>query len=221
MSKNTPKIIFSLFGPPGSGKGTLSERLSRELNFAVLSTGNLCRQHVANKSRLGLLLEGYLNRGQLIPDALITDMVKEWLLEKTEQSLPIVLDGFPRTSGQATALLEDLVRLAPGYSFKVVFIELASEEIVKRLGQRLVCSNKACQAVFKDSDKIESCSYCQSVLVKRADDKEDVVRERLRLYPEYREALVEMYKVLKQPVVTLDVAGMTPEQVFAAFCELL
>lgn len=221
MNKNTPKVIFSLFGPPGSGKGTLSERLSRELNFAVLSTGNLCRQHVANKSRLGLLLEEYLNKGQLIPDALITDMVKEWLVEKAEKSQPIVLDGFPRTSGQATVLLEGLDVIAPEYTFKVVFVELAGDEIVKRLGHRLVCGNKSCQAVFKDSDNLIACSYCQSALIKRADDREEVIRERLRLYPEYREALVEMYKILKQPVVTLDVAGMTPEQVFAAFGELL
>ncbi len=222
MTNNTvPNVIFSFFGPPGSGKGTLSERLNRELHFAVLSTGNLCRQHVASKSRVGLLLDGYLSQGKLIPDSLIIDMVKEWLVEKTARGLPIILDGFPRTSVQAEALLKILPEIASGYEFRVVFVELADFEIIKRLSNRLVCSNKACQSVFKISDCKQECTQCGSPLIKRDDDREDVIKERLRLYPEYCGALIDMYKALKQPVTVLDVADMTPGQVFDAFCALL
>ena len=110
---NTKKIIFSFFGPPGSGKGTLAERAARELNFEVLSTGNLCRKHIAQKTALGEKLDFYVKKGQLIPDELITLMVKEWLESTLEAQVPIILDGYPRTKGQASHFLEMLPVIAP------------------------------------------------------------------------------------------------------------
>jgi len=100
------KIIFSFFGPPGSGKGTLAERLSKELKFEVLSTGNLCRKHVSLQTDLGKQLDTYLKKGQLIPDDLITQLVKEWLEPKIQHQASIILDGYPRTKGQALKFLD-------------------------------------------------------------------------------------------------------------------
>ncbi|MBM3886723.1 hypothetical protein FJ364_02220, partial [Candidatus Dependentiae bacterium] len=145
--QHVPKAIFSFFGPPGSGKGTLAERLKEDLGFAVLSTGNLCRFHIAQKTPLGEQLAELVNRGHLIPDALISTMVQEWLQEQMRLGKTIILDGFPRTGGQAESLMQFL-KQHQTYIFRVLFVELNDEAIIKRLLGRRVCSDKKCQAVY-------------------------------------------------------------------------
>src|SRR5271170_593774 len=106
QKNDAKKIIFSFFGAPGSGKGTLAERAARDLKFEVLSTGNLCRKHISQQTELGKKLDLYVKKGQLIPDELITLMVKEWLELAIQREVPIILDGYPRTKGQAAHFLE-------------------------------------------------------------------------------------------------------------------
>ena len=216
QSQQVPKVVFSFFGPPGSGKGTLAERLKAELGFEVLSTGNLCRLHIAQKTTLGEQLGELVHKGHLIPDALISAMVQEWLEEQIKLGKPVVLDGFPRTAGQAVALMEFL-KLHEGCQFRVVFVELADDEIVKRLLGRRVCSDNKCQAVYSAAFDGTVCERCGALLVKRVDDKEEVIRERLRLYPSYREALFKMYHDLDVHIEELNVAGMSMEEVFNTF----
>lgn len=215
------KTIFSFFGPPGSGKGTLAQKLVQRLNFQVLSTGNLCREHVSNGTEFGKMLDQYLKNGQLIPDALITDMVIDWLVLHEKRIDPVILDGFPRTQGQAKQFFDFLKKTPEAYHFRVVFIEIPDDEIVKRLSSRFVCSNKNCQTSFSESDNLTYCKLCNSSLVRRDDDKEDVVRERLKQYPAYRNALLDFYKSQEQLIEELDIKGLTPDQVYDHFIAIL
>lgn len=210
------QVVYSFFGPPGSGKGTLAEQLRKELNFDVLSTGNLCRYHIAQKTEKGVQIKSLVDRGHFIPDSLMTEMVLEWLEERIKKQKSVVLDGFPRTAVQAEALLIFLKK-ATGYYFRVAVIELAQDEILGRLLGRKVCSNKDCQTVYDKTFQLDSCSVCGAVLEKRVDDKEDVIKERLRIYPAHREALLAMYRDLGVHVELFNVAGMTKTEVFSTF----
>ncbi len=220
VQQQTSSVIFSFFGPPGSGKGTLAERLRVELGFEILSTGNLCRFHIAQQTPLGKQLEELVHKGHLIPDALMFSMVKAWLDERLSKGKPVILDGFPRTPGQATALIEHLNKTRHNH-FRVVFIELADEEIIKRLLGRKVCSNKDCQAIYSAIHTGVTCEQCGAPLVRRVDDKEEVIRERLRLYPAYKESLLTMYRNLAVRIEELDVAGMSMDEVFGTFKAML
>lgn len=210
------RVIYSFFGPPGSGKGTLADQLKNELGFEVLSTGNLCRYHMAQNTPMGRQIQELVDNGQLIPDSLMTTMVLDWLIERLLQKKSVILDGFPRTAGQADALIEFLKK-HENYHFRVAFIELASEEILKRLLGRKVCSNKACQAVYDSTCLVDSCQQCSSLLVRRVDDKEEVIKERLRLYPFQREALLDMYRALNIHIEEFNVIGMSKIEVFSTF----
>lgn len=220
VQQQTPSVIFSFFGPPGSGKGTLAERLRAELGFEILSTGNLCRFHIAQQTPLGKQLGELVHKGHLVPDALMVSMVIEWLAERIKTGKPVILDGFPRTPGQATALLEHLAQLG-NCQFRVIFIELADEEIITRLLGRKVCSNKDCQAIYSALHTEVACEQCGSPLAKRVDDKEEVIRERLRQYPVYKEPLMKMYRELAVRIEVLDVAGMSMAEVFSTFKAML
>ena len=112
-SYKAEKTIFSLFGAPGSGKGTLAEKCAQNLDFNVLSTGNLCRKHIADKTELGEKLQKYIDTGKLVPDNIITVIVKGWLKENTKDNKAIILDGYPRTKKQAELLLDILKEAFP------------------------------------------------------------------------------------------------------------
>lgn len=219
--QHAPRTIFSFFGPPGSGKGTLAQKLVNNLGFQVLSTGNLCRKHVAMGSEFGKMLDQYLQSGKLIPDELITDMVIDWLESQSNSHEPVILDGFPRTQGQAAKFLEFLKKSPNRYLFDVIVIEIPDDEIVKRLAMRVMCSNKNCQVPFTDSQKLTNCPVCSSPLTKRNDDREDVVRERLAQYPAYRDALLGFYRGVGQKIDKIDIATLSPDQVYEEFLALI
>lgn len=217
MKQQVNKTILSFFGPPGSGKGTLAERLEKEHGFKVLSTGNLCRGHIAAQSEIGKSLSKYLDRGTLIPDSLMVDMVIDWLEKSIQEGHPIILDGFPRTRDQVIMFNDYLKKSLPDYCFRVILIYLPDEEIVKRISSRLVCENKSCQAVYSQDQDVKLCSKCHGNLIKRNDDREEVVRQRLSFYPEYRDDLLSYYKSSGQVVERLDVFGLSKDQVYSTF----
>jgi adenylate kinase len=178
------KIV--LLGPPGSGKGTQTERLCSELKLTKISTGDLLREAVRNKTALGAKAKGFMEAGKLVPNELVIDLVKEKM-----QSIKggVILDGFPRSLEQAEKLDKFAkVDLA-------VDIEVNEDNLVKRLTLRRTC--KSCNAVyhleFNPPKKEGKCDKCGGELFQRSDDTEKTVRERLKVYKEQTLPLTAYY----------------------------
>lgn len=214
--------IYSFFGPPGCGKGTVAGRLKKELGFISLSTGNLFRSHIQEQTKLGKELQTYIDAGQLVPDLLVNKMVVKWLKENLTKSSNIILDGYPRTKGQAEAF-DNVLKTdkdLENVTFKVIRFSVPQDKIVRRLSSRVVCSNKKCQAVFnliaKKPKEKGICDECQSQLIVRNDDKEAVVRERLKVFENIKEELVGQYEKTNTEIVRFLPEG-SPDEVYQAF----
>jgi adenylate kinase len=224
QEKFAQKTVFSFFGPPGSGKGTLSQQCVAELGFEMLSTGNLCRKHIFLGTEFGKLIDDYIKAGQLVPDDLITNIVGDWLSNKSSLGVPIILDGYPRTSGQAEYFLKKFKNFVPDYNFKIFCFIISDKEIIKRLTNRIICENQNCQAVYfplASAFKTEICEKCGTKLIKREDDKLEVITDRLKRYPKYKKCLLNFYESVGQPVEAFNVENKTIEQVFNDFKEFL
>jgi len=196
-------VVYSFLGPPGSGKGTLARRCAQALGFKVLSTGDLCRKHVASGSSVGKKIKDCLLQGHLIPDFLITGMVAEWLDNALTAAVPVILDGYPRTKRQAEDFLHLLDERFPNAYFTILSFDISTEEIVRRLEKRLVCKNKSCQAIYSaiiPPKKENTCDVCGGVVARRRDDRASVVRERLRHHPASQESLLNLYRDKKVPI---------------------
>ena len=178
-----------LLGGPGAGKGTQAQKLVEEFGFAHISTGDLLRAAIKEGSKLGKKAKGYMDAGQLVPDDLVIDLVKE-RLEADDAQGGFILDGFPRTVAQAKALDAMGVRMDG-----VISIEVSDEDIIKRLGGRRLCGS--CGASYHLEYKpcaVEGiCDKCGGELVIRADDKPEVIKSRLSVYHEQTEPLKDYY----------------------------
>ena len=178
-----------LLGAPGAGKGTQAERLCKELNIPTISTGNILRAAVKHGTTVGLKAKEYMDAGKLVPDEVIIGVISERLAEADCQN-GFILDGVPRTIPQAEALEK------AGISFDaVVSIEISDEEIVERMAGRRVCT--ACGAPYHVKNmppKVEGvCDACGGKLEARADDKPEVVRDRLQVYHKETAPLKDFY----------------------------
>ena len=178
-----------LLGPPGAGKGTQAEILCKKLNIPTISTGNILRAAVKNGTPVGLKAKEYMDAGKLVPDEVIIGVISERLAEADCQN-GFILDGVPRTIPQAEALEK------AGISFDaVVSIEISDEEIVERMAGRRVCT--ACGAPYHVKNmppKVEGgCDACGGKLEARADDKPEVVRDRLQVYHKETAPLKDFY----------------------------
>lgn len=215
------KTIYTFLGAPGAGKGTLAEQAVDKLGFLMLSTGNVIRENIAKGTELGKKLQEYSSKGLLVPDEIVTGMVKNWLTENAPKGKPIILDGFPRTTGQAALLTDMMKKDFSDHSLRIIELTISDDEVVQRISHRLVCSNKKCQAVYTDSEfagqEKPVCKKCGSELIKREDDKEEVVRERLKVYAQESKALIDFYKNAGYKIDQIDVAGKEKEQVFQMF----
>ena len=180
-------LIF--LGPPGTGKGTQAERISAELKIAHVSTGEMFRQLANEGNQLGVeARDKYWGKGNLVPDEITIGLVKE-RLKKEDCRNGFILDGFPRTIPQAEAL-EKIINI--NY---VIDIESTDEIIIQRLTSRRQCVN--CKKIYGINvpPKLEGiCDVCQGKLYHRDDDKEDVIKERLRVYNAQTKPLIEFYK---------------------------
>ena len=190
---NTMRLIF--LGAPGVGKGTQAKKVAAKFNIPHVSTGDILRSEINNKTILGEKAEEFVNSGKLVPDDLILDMIKEEL-KKDKYKKGFLMDGFPRTFEQAekfSKLLNDLNLNID----KVINIIVDENEIIKRLTDRVVC--KVCNKVYKLSDfkdgKELKCD-CGGELYRRKDDSEEVIKNRLDVYKKQTEPLVEYYKNL-------------------------
>jgi adenylate kinase len=216
------KTIFAFLGAPGSGKGTLAKQAIGELNFMSVSTGDLCRAEVASGSEKGKMIAEYM-KGGLVPDEVITQMLEGWLSKNAGQA-PIILDGYPRTQAQAEKLAQLLKEKFSDHAFRVVYLVISDEEeVVQRISSRLVCEQ--CKAVTNVSQlKNPSnlvCPRCDGKLVRRDDDKEKIVRERLKTFAKNNGEIVDYYKSVGTPVLELVVSHRTPEEVFENFKQLV
>lgn len=198
-----------LLGPPGAGKGTQGERLAARLNVPRISTGDLLREAVALGTPLGSLVRAVMARGELVSDDLIVEVVRE-RLTRPDAAAGFVLDGFPRTVPQAEAL-EGLV--AGRGPLTVVEMRVPEEELVRRLGSRLVCGACGVNAAPGSGGR-GPCARCGGELVQRADDSTEVVRERLQVFTRSTRPLVEFYRS-RSAHREVDGTG-TPDEVFAA-----
>ena len=178
-----------LLGPPGAGKGTQAEILNKKLGIPTISTGNILRAAVKNGTPVGLKAKEYMDAGKLVPDEVIIGVISERLAEADCQN-GFILDGVPRTIPQAEALEK------AGISFDaVVSIEISDEEIVERMAGRRVCT--ACGAPYHVKNMppkvVGVCDACGGKLEARADDKPEVVRDRLQVYHKETAPLKDFY----------------------------
>jgi adenylate kinase len=184
-------MILVFLGPPGAGKGTQAKLLSQRMGFLHLSTGDLLREAVKNQTPLGKKAKEYMDRGELVPDELIVQLIEETMPKDGN----VILDGFPRTVNQALALEEMLKGKGEKVS-KVLFFDVHDEVIIDRLSGRRVCSK--CGAVYHvkyNPPKVEGvCDLCGGSLVQRDDDKEEVVKKRLEVYRKQTQPLIEFYQ---------------------------
>ena len=178
-----------LLGAPGAGKGTQAEVICKALNIPAISTGNILREAIKNQTPLGMEAKTYMDGGKLVPDEIVINILKE-RLQKDDCKNGFILDGFPRTVPQAEALDQMNVRID-----RVVDIEVADEKITARLSGRRVC--ESCGASYHTQykpSKVEGvCDACGGKTVQRKDDHPDTVKERLRVYHEQTEPLIDYY----------------------------
>lgn len=197
------KSTIVLLGPPGSGKGTQGEKLSDELGYIRLSTGDMLREAVRNQTELGKKAKEFMDAGALVPNDLIIGLMKEKI---AQASGGVILDGFPRTVEQADALAEQLdVDLA-------LNLDVDDEELISRLTKRRSCPQ--CNAVYhlvsKPPMKEGICDKCGSELYQRDDDTEATVSNRLKVYRENTMPLIDYYAG-KGTLVTIKGIGSIDE----------
>ena len=185
-----------LFGAPGAGKGTQSSLLIERDKMTQISTCDLFRAAIKNQTELGKKAQGYMDRGELVPDSIVIGMVEEVL---SRGAGAFILDGFPRTVPQAEALDELLKRLQLKIG-KAIFLEVPYRTLMGRLTGRRVC--KSCGAVYhiesKPPHKDGVCDQCGGGVVQRNDDKEEVIGNRLKAYEEFTMPLKNYYKRMGQ-----------------------
>ena len=178
-----------LLGAPGAGKGTQAEIISEKYNIPTISTGNIIRAALKNGTEMGLKAKSYIDAGELVPDNVVIGIIKERLSE-ADCKEGYILDGFPRTIPQAVAL-DDM-----GFVIDAALsIEVADEEIVKRMSGRRVCEKcgASYHTEFKKPEVEGVCNLCGGKLVIRKDDEPETVKNRLNVYHEQTEPLKDFY----------------------------
>lgn len=221
------KGIVLFIGPPGAGKGSLAHMCVKQLGWVQLSTGNLCRKHIIEQTKIGKEIDFAIKSGNLVSDVLITSMVEEWLLQEYGKQPVVILDGFPRTAEQAK-LLNNLVETKfKDLSVQVVTLDIPDTILVDRLSSRIICQNKDCQAVYSLSEgsllrpaQDMVCDFCGSALGRRKDDEYEAVKERLTVYRRHEHGLLAFYKASNKSCIQLNVAQPITE-VFKEFQEMI
>ena len=203
--------VIILLGPPGAGKGTHSVPLSSRLKLPHISTGDLFRSHLKNKTQLGLEAKKYIDNGELVQDELVLDILQE-RISQPDCKKGYILDGFPRTYSQAKSLEK---RLNKQDTLKVIYLSAPDSILVDRITGRQSCSS--CGAVFhktfSPSKKSLECDHCYGKLVQRKDDTEEVVKKRLVVYHAETKPLIEYYKS-KGTLFEVDVNQRDKAEIF-------
>jgi adenylate kinase len=215
------KEIFIFVGPPGAGKGSLSRLCVKRFGWVQLSTGNLCRHHIAQGTEIGKSIDFIIKSGKLISDSLIVAMIEKWLLEQGNNYAGIILDGFPRTLKQAEEFDKLLQKEhLKNCTVRVIGMDLSPQVAIERLLNRMICQNSECQAVYSSSDVLE-CTDCLTPLIQRTDDSNvSIIQERLLIYEKYKNALFDYYRASRRLTHVLNVEKPL-EEVFGQFIDFI
>ncbi len=203
-----------LLGPPGAGKGTQAQIISQTLGLPHISSGDIFRENLKNQTELGKTAEGYMKRGELVPDDVTIAMIRE-RLSRPDAKNGALLDGFPRTPAQAEALSKMLAELG-GSVEAVPYINVPENDLIDRLSGRWTC--RAQGHVFHEKynpPRVPGrCDFDGSELYQREDDKAETVKRRIRVYLEQTEPLIEYYRqrgLLKEVDGTKQIEAVSAE----------
>jgi adenylate kinase len=186
------KTYFLFFGPPGSGKGTQSDMLGKEINFPVISPGEILRHEEEAESELGKKVRPLIDAGELVPDEIVEEMIAS-RLEKPDAECGAIFDGFPRTEKQLSDL--DMRFEAERALTAAILIDVGDEEVLKRLSGRRVCDCGAAYHLTFNPPKIEGiCDLCGKELEIRPDDKPEIMRKRLADYHAESAPLIDFWE---------------------------
>lgn len=198
------KNFVVLLGPPGAGKGTQAIALAKKLGLPHISSGNIFRENKQNQTELGILADGYIVRGELVPDEITNAMIRE-RLSRSDCHQGAVLDGYPRNAAQALVLSEMLSDLNGAVS-AVPFINVPEEVLIERLTGRWTC--QASGHIFHERNNPPrqpgKCDFDGSVLYQREDDKAETIIRRIRVYFKQTQPLIEYYR---QQGVLIEIDG--------------
>lgn len=193
-----------LLGPPGAGKGTQAQLISEKLSLPHVSSGDLFRENIKNGTELGVLAQGYMNRGELVPDDVTIAMIRE-RLSRPDSAGGALLDGFPRTPAQAEAL-DAMLSEFGGRVEAVPYISVPEEVLIERLTGRWTC--RAQGHIFHEKYNPPQvpgrCDFDGSELYQRDDDKAETVTRRIRVYLEQTQPLIDYYR---QKGILLEIDG--------------
>jgi adenylate kinase len=197
-----------IFGAPGSGKGTYASRLQLKLGVAVIAMGDIFRENLKEDTPLGRKVKGYVEKGLLVPDEIVIDVLKQ-RIAKVPKEKGFILDGYPRTIKQAKAL-EGIAKI------DVILLQMVPDWIiVERLSSRRICMN--CGAVYNlrflkpKVDKI--CDKCEGTLYQRLDDQPEVIKRRIKVYQEQTSPLLQHYKEKNTPFIISSITTLdTPPE---------
>ena len=205
------KIVF--LGPPGAGKGTQAAYIAEAAKIPTISTGAMLREAIAQKTELGLAAEGFIQKGALVPDEVVIGIVRD-RLTMSDCANGYILDGFPRTVEQAKAL----DAMLPNAIDIALSLEVPDENIIERLTGRRECPT--CKATFhivnNPSKTGDTCDKCGAALVQRADDSEETIKNRMKVYHEQTEPIKDYYKAAGK-LTCVDGVGAVNEITAALF----
>jgi len=186
-----------MLGAQGTGKGTVAGFISQETGWPQVSTGDIFRKNISEKTEMGIIADSYISKGNLVPDEITVPMVKNRLAEQDVQE-GVILDGFPRTIAQAEALDKILEEVGKKVDL-VINLVTPMEEIIDRMLTRRVCTNQECKTTYNTKlhpPKVEGiCDKCGASLKQRDDDKDpEAIKRRLEIYEEKTSPLINFYK---------------------------
>jgi adenylate kinase len=197
------KVNAIIFGAPGSGKGTYASRLQSKLGVTVIAMGDIFRENLKEGTELGRKVKGYVEKGLLVPDNIVIRVLKQ-RLAKVPKDKGFILDGYPRTIGQAKTL-EGIAKI------DVILLQMVPDWIiVERLSSRRICKN--CGAVYNIrflKPKVDDvCDKCGGPLYQRSDDKPDVIKRRIQVYQEQTSPLLQHYKEKNTPFIVSSITTL-------------